>query len=113
MWPLADATLIHITLLRRSGSGVWQESSGTSLAKCKIRCGIGGRKCGGWVRAWWWCRWSERAAAADAIYQQIQQAAYEDPFKMFTNPDFDWSEGYIKDFAAKRYASLQQQAASN
>jgi hypothetical protein len=32
---------------------------------------------------------------------------------MFANPDFDWSEGYIKDFAAKRYASLQQQAASN
>jgi len=52
-------------------------------------------------------------AEADAIYQQIQQAAYEDPFKAFSNSDFDWSEGYIKDFAAQRYASLQQQAASN
>jgi spore coat protein CotH len=52
-------------------------------------------------------------AEADAIYQQIQQAAYEDPFKIFSNSDFDWSEGYIKDFAAQRYASLQQQIASN
>jgi spore coat protein CotH len=52
-------------------------------------------------------------AEADAIYQQIQQAAYEDPFKLFSNADFDWSEGYIKDFAAQRYASLQQQVGSN
>jgi spore coat protein CotH len=50
---------------------------------------------------------------ADAIYQQIQQAAYEDPFKSFSNSDFDWSEGYIKDFAAQRYASLQAQTGSN
>jgi spore coat protein CotH len=52
-------------------------------------------------------------AEADAIYQQIQQAAYEDPFKAFTNADFDWSESAIKDFIAKRYASVQEQAASN
>jgi spore coat protein CotH len=52
-------------------------------------------------------------AEADAIYQQIQQTAYEDPFKIFSNSDFDWSEGYIKDFVAQRYASLQAQTASN
>jgi len=49
----------------------------------------------------------------DTIYQQIQQAAYEDPFKAFTNAEFDWSASHIKDFVAQRYASLQAQAGSN
>jgi hypothetical protein len=52
-------------------------------------------------------------AEVDTIYQQIQQAAYDDPFKLFTNAEFDWSRNSIKDFIAKRYASLQEQAASN
>jgi hypothetical protein len=52
-------------------------------------------------------------AEVDTIYQQIQQAAYDDPFKLFTNAEFDWSRSSIKDFVAKRYASLQEQAASN
>jgi hypothetical protein len=46
------------------------------------------------------------------IYQQIQAAAYEDPFKAFTNGDFDWSLMYISDFVAQRYASLQDQVAN-
>ena len=48
-------------------------------------------------------------AQADHIYQQIQQAAYEDPFKAFTNSDFDWSLGYLKDFISMRYAYLATQ----
>jgi len=49
----------------------------------------------------------------DAIYQQIQQAAYEDPFKAFTNAEFDWSASHLKDVLAQRYASLLDQAGSN
>jgi CotH kinase protein len=51
-------------------------------------------------------------AQADLIHAQIQQAAYEDPFKAFPNASFDWSLGYVKDFAAKRYANLQTQLAT-
>jgi spore coat protein CotH len=51
-------------------------------------------------------------AQADQIYAQIQQTAHEDPIKMFPNATFDWSIGYIKDFAAKRYANLQDQVAN-
>jgi spore coat protein CotH len=48
-------------------------------------------------------------AEVDTIYQQIQPAADEDPFKIFPSADVTWSAGYIKDFAAARYAYLQSQ----
>jgi spore coat protein CotH len=48
-------------------------------------------------------------AEADRIHAQIQATAYEDPVKAFPNGTFDWSVGYIKDFAAQRYANVQDQ----
>jgi spore coat protein CotH len=48
-------------------------------------------------------------AKADAIYNQIKDAVYEDPNKMYDNGTFDWSLTAIKDFAAARYANLQMQ----
>jgi len=48
-------------------------------------------------------------AELDRIYTQIQSVAYEDPFKLHTNATFDWSHGYVRDFAAQRYAYIQTQ----
>lgn len=47
----------------------------------------------------------------DFIFGQIREAAYEDPYKMYPNDHFDFSLGYIKDFAAARYASVRRQIA--
>jgi hypothetical protein len=47
----------------------------------------------------------------DFIFGQIRQAAYEDPYKMYPNDHFDFSLGYIKDFAAARWASVSRQIA--
>jgi len=49
------------------------------------------------------------SAEADFIYRQIQAAAYEDPYKTWPNDHFDFSLGYIKQFAADRYTNLQMQ----
>jgi hypothetical protein len=51
-------------------------------------------------------------AEADRIYQQIKDAAHEDPVKRFDNATFDWSLGYLKDFAAQRYAHVEAQVAT-
>jgi spore coat protein H len=51
-------------------------------------------------------------AEADRIFAQIQDAAHEDPLKIFPNSTFDWGVGYLKDFAAQRYANLQDQLAN-
>jgi len=48
-------------------------------------------------------------AQADAIYNQIKDAAHEDTIKAFSNDTFDWNLGYIKDFITARYAYLQTQ----
>jgi hypothetical protein len=45
-------------------------------------------------------------AEADRVYQQIRQAAYEDPTKPYPNDHFDWSLTYIKDFMTARYADI-------
>jgi hypothetical protein len=51
-------------------------------------------------------------AEADRLYSLIQDTAHEDPVKRFDNGTFDWSWGYIKDFAAQRYANVQSQVAN-
>jgi hypothetical protein len=51
-------------------------------------------------------------AEADRIYNLIKDTAHEDPVKRFDNGTFDWSWGYIKDFAAQRYANVQDQVAN-
>ena len=48
-------------------------------------------------------------ATADNIYAQIKDAAHADSIKMFSSDTFDWNLTNIKDFAAARYASVQQQ----
>jgi len=51
-------------------------------------------------------------AQADMIYAQIKDAAHADTVKMYPNDAFDWSLTDIKDFAAARYANLQEQLAN-
>jgi hypothetical protein len=51
-------------------------------------------------------------AKADAIHNQIKDAVYEDPKKMYDNGTFDWSLTNVKDFAAARYANLMMQLAN-
>jgi spore coat protein CotH len=51
-------------------------------------------------------------AQADMIYNQIKDAAHADTVKMFPNDAFDWSLTDVKDFAAARYANLQEQLAN-
>ena len=51
-------------------------------------------------------------AKADSMYAQIKDAAHEDTYKMFPNDTFDWNLTSIKDFAAARYASMQEQLAN-
>jgi spore coat protein CotH len=48
-------------------------------------------------------------AEVDRLYYQVREAAYADPNKLYPNDHFDWSAGYIKDFIARRYASLDAQ----
>ncbi len=51
-------------------------------------------------------------AKADSMYAQIKDAAHADTHKMFPNDTFDWNLTSIKDFAAARYASMQEQLAN-
>lgn len=46
----------------------------------------------------------------DFLYDQLRDAVDQDPFKVFTNDQFEFSRGFIKNFAAARYASLTSQA---
>jgi hypothetical protein len=48
-------------------------------------------------------------AKADAIYDQIKDAAHADTVKTFPNDTFDWNRENIKSFAAARYAAIQSQ----
>lgn len=51
-------------------------------------------------------------AEADRIHQQITDVVYQDPVKPFGNDSFEWSYGYVKDFAAQRYQYLQGEVAN-
>jgi len=50
-------------------------------------------------------------AQADAIYAQVRPSVAADMLKQYPTEHFDWSLGYVKDFIAKRYASVQAQLA--
>jgi spore coat protein CotH len=50
-------------------------------------------------------------AQADAIYTQVRPSVAADTLKQYPTEHFDWSLGYVKDFIAKRYASVQAQLA--
>jgi hypothetical protein len=52
-------------------------------------------------------------AQTDAIYQQIRPSVADDTLKQYPTEHFDWSLGYVKDFIAARYASVQAQIAAH
>ena len=51
-------------------------------------------------------------AEVDRIYGQIHDTVARDTLKQYPTEHFDWSVGYIKDFIAKRYASVRAQIAA-
>jgi hypothetical protein len=51
-------------------------------------------------------------AEVDRMYALIKDTAHEDPVKKIDNGWFDWSVGYLKDYAAKRYANVADQVAN-
>ncbi|MBI4563295.1 MAG: CotH kinase family protein [Planctomycetes bacterium] len=53
------------------------------------------------------------AARVDFIYEQIAAAAHEDPFKPYSNQNFDDSRVFIKNFAVQREASIRAQVAQH
>jgi spore coat protein CotH len=55
---------------------------------------------------------SEVQAEIERIYNQVKDAAHEDPYKGFGNDSFDWSCGYIRDFVGARYADVAKQVDS-
>jgi spore coat protein CotH len=48
----------------------------------------------------------------DAVYEQVRPSVAADTLKQYPTEHFDWSLGYVKDFIAARYASVQAQLAA-
>jgi hypothetical protein len=51
-------------------------------------------------------------AQADAVFNQVSDAAAYDTTKMYPTESFVWSLGYVKDFIDARYASIPMQIAT-
>src|SRR4029079_12726942 len=51
-------------------------------------------------------------AEIDRVYNQGHDSVDRDPLKQYPIEHFNWSLGYVKDFAAARYGSVASQIAA-